>query len=130
MSSPLVTRYRILDRIGAGGMGVVYRAKDLSLGREVALKLLPESYAGRGDRLARFRREARAAAALNHPGICTIYEVGEVAEGDASIVSSDNTSLPPGTRYIAMEHIRGKTLRQTIAGRPLPVVGWNTPHLP
>ncbi len=121
MSSPLPARYRILDRIGAGGMGVVYRAKDLSLGREVALKVLPETHAGHTDRLARFRREARAAAALNHPGICTIYEVGEVAEGEQAIVSSDNASLPGGTRYIAMEHIRGKTLRETIAGRPLPV---------
>ncbi|MBI3451196.1 MAG: protein kinase [Acidobacteria bacterium] len=121
MSRPALSRYRILDRIGAGGMGVVYRAKDLSLGREVALKLLPESFAGRGDLLARFRREARAAAALNHPGICTIYEVGEVAEGDEVVVSSDGTSLPPGTHYISMERIQGKTLRETISGRPLPV---------
>ena len=119
MSHPVPARYRILDRIGAGGMGVVFRARDLSLGRDVALKVLPESYAGLDDRLARFRREARAAAALNHPGICTIYEVGEIPVGDEAIISSDQASFPPGTRYISMEHIRGKTLREAIDGRAL-----------
>ncbi len=110
-----VSHYRILEKIGEEGMGVAFSAEDTKLGRQVAIKLLPAKFSAREDLRIRLLREARTAASLNHPNICTIHEVGELDRDTALPSGAHTMTCPAGTPYIVMELLRGQTLHAHLA---------------
>src|SRR5215475_10120995 len=103
MIGKTLRNYRITDKIGVGGQGAVYKATDIKLGRTVVIKVLPDELVAREANLRRFDREARLASSLDHPNICTIFDLDEVE----------------GVHFIAMQHVEGKNVRQLVVGRPL-----------
>ncbi|MCX6545425.1 MAG: protein kinase [Acidobacteria bacterium] len=117
----MIAHYRIIEKLGEGGMGVVYKARDTKLQRDVAIKVLPDAVAADPDRLARFEREARALAALNHPHICTLYDVGRDVPTNQAGVGEEggHAGTPQGAAidYLVMEHLEGETLAKRLEKR-------------
>ena len=122
MIGKTISHYKIVERLGGGGMGVVYRAEDTRLGRNVALKFLPEELSIDPVAVERLQREARAASALNHPHICTIYDIDSGVPSEENFQDISTASSAP-LRFIAMELMEGKTLKHRMEGKPF---RWNT----
>src|SRR5215475_2011646 len=110
MTGKTISHYQILERLGGGGMGIVYLAKDLKLGRSVVLKFLPDALSKDPQSLERLQREARAASALNHPNICTIHDIDSGIPKENDSGSDDSAAVTP-IHFIVMEQMEGQTLK-------------------